>query len=209
VAFFLGPSIGFHSFFVADRFSVLLVPTALAALRAGDGRDRRIARAITVVAAVAWMAVLGVRFAGFDREMASAEHVWRQMMPGRRLTSLVYQPLSRSVRATWAMIHVGAWAQSEKGGTFDMSFAFFPNLPIQYRPGKMPEHTMGLELEPDAFDWKTDGTADYFLVQSPPAQYPLANPPVPLMLVAREGPWSLYRRLDGPAAGFGSRHPNE
>jgi hypothetical protein len=203
-AYLLGPSVGFHSFFVAERMSCLLIPLALAAQRENPVIDRRAPRAIAVVGAVAWMAVLTVRFSGFDREMAVVERVWRHMEPNHRIATLVYQPESKSVRTTAAFLHAAAWAHVEKGGTLDSSFAHFSNMPIQYRPGRKPERTEGVELNPEGFDWTTDGAADYFLVKSPPAQYALTSPPVPLVLVAREGDWRLFRRL-APPTGAGGR----
>jgi hypothetical protein len=141
------------------------------------------------------MAVLTTRFAGFDAEMTVVERVWRNMEPNRRLTSLVFEPSSRWMRSTPAFLQAAGWAHVEKGGVLDSSFAHFQNMPIQYRPGRKPECTEGVELVPDAFDWDTDGKADYFLVKSPPAQYALTSPPVPVVLVAREGDWRLFRRL--------------
>jgi hypothetical protein len=200
-AFLAAPTLGFNGFFLAERFSIFLVPFAFAALRDAPSPDRRLARAITVAAAAGWMAVLAVRFAGFDREMAPAERVWRQMEPNRRVTTLVYDPFSKHVRGPFLFIHLAAWAQAESGGVLDTSFAHHVNLPIQYRPGRKPSFTQGLEASPDLFDWETDGTADYFLVRSPPPGYPLTKAPVPIVLVARDGDWRLFRRLPAPGQG--------
>jgi hypothetical protein len=197
-AFLAGPSLGFNGFFLSERFSIFLVPFAFAALRDAPSPDRRLARAITVAAAVGWMAVLTIRFAGFDREMEPAERVWRQMEPNRRFTTLVYEPRSTHVRGPLAFVHAAAWAQAERGGVLDTSFAHYVNLPVQYRPGRAPPHSFGLELSPQLFDWETDGTADYFLVQSPPPGYVLTKAPYPIVLVARDGDWRLFRRLPFP-----------
>jgi hypothetical protein len=203
-AFLAAPTLGFNGYFLAERFAIFLVPFAFAALRDAPSPDRRLARAITFAAAAGWMAVLAVRFAGFDREMEPAERVWRQMEPNRRVTSLIYEPMSKHVRGAFLFIHLAAWAQAEHGGVLDTSFAHLVNLPVQYRPGRKPSFTQGLEARPELFDWETDGTADYFLVQSPPPSYPLTNAPVPILLVAREGDWRLFRRLPVPGRGGGA-----
>jgi hypothetical protein len=201
VVFLAGPTLGFNGYFLSERFSIFLVPFAFAALRDAPSPDRRVARAITVAAAVGWMAVLTVRFAGFDGEMAPAERVWRQMEPSRRFTTLVYEPRSKFVRGPLSFVHVAAWAQAERGGVLDTSFTQYVNLPVQYRPGRKPPHTEGVELNPQLFDWETDGTAEYFLVHSPPPGYVLTRAPVPLVLVARDGDWRLFRRLPLPRQG--------
>jgi hypothetical protein len=196
-AFLVGPSIGFQGVFVSDRFAVFLVPFAFAALRCPtSATDRRIGRVVTVAAALGWSAVLSARFAAFDREMAPAERVLRCVEPGRRMTSLVFQPASDHVPNAWVFTHVAAWAQAERGGVLDTSYAHYVNLPIQYRPGREPPHTSGIEWKPEQFDWAIDGGADYFLVQGTrEGEHPLARVPDPLVLVAREGDWQLFRRL--------------
>ena len=205
-AFLAGPSLGFNGFFLAERFSIFLVPFAFAALRDEPSPNRRLARVLTFAAAAGWMAVLAVRFAAFDQEdLRPAERVWRQMEPNRRFTTLVYQPHSKAVRGPLLLCHVAAWAQAERGGVLDTSFTRYVNLPVQYRPGREPPHSDALEADPRRFDWKTDGTADYFLVQSPPQGYVLERAPVPLVLVARDGDWRLFRRL--PTVGPGEGPP--
>jgi hypothetical protein len=200
-AYLAGPTLGFNGYFLAERFSIFLVPFAFAALRDASSPDRRLARAITFAAAAGWMAVLAVRFSGFDREVGPAERVWRQMEPNRRFTTLVFDARSKFVRGPRLFAHLAAWAQAERGGVLDTSFAHYVNLPVQYRPGRKPPHTDGIESSPDLFDWETDGTADYFLVQSPPPDYALSKAPVPLVLVARDRDWRLFRRLPFPPRG--------
>jgi hypothetical protein len=193
-AYLLGPSIGFQGFLLSERMAYLILPLGLAALRK-PAEDAWAPRAITLAAALGWMVVLTTRFVAFDGEMAVAERVWRYMEPNRRLTSLVFVPESKAVRSTFAFLHVAAWAHAEKSGVLDSAFATFRNVPIQYRPGRRPDRTSSVELYPSMFDWATDGKADYFLVKSPPAEYALTSPPVPLVLVASEGEWRLFRRL--------------
>jgi hypothetical protein len=201
--YLLGPSNAFSSVMVSDRFALFLVPFALSALGAGvDPGPRRASRALTVAAALAAMALLTVSFRGFDAvEMAPVDRLSRLVARGRRLVTLVFVPGSEFAPGPPVLAHVGGWTQAEKGGTFATNFGSHVNLPVQYRPGREPPHSEGIQWNPGRFDWLVDGQADYFLVRSrdtPSALFQSATDPV--VLVGRDEDWWLFRRLASPDA---------
>lgn len=116
----------------------------------------------------------------------------------------MYSRTSAYLRSAPVFVHAAAWAQAERGGVLASSFFRYVNLPVQYRAGREPPQTPGLDFNPDRFDWSTDGEFDYLLVRAPPPGDDLVSrAPDPLVLVAQEGAWELFRRLSRapPAAG--------
>jgi hypothetical protein len=198
--FLLGPFSAFSAVLVADRFSLLILPFTFTALRAGpDSPPRGAARALGVVAIVAWMGVLALGFRAWnEREMAPFERISSLVGMNRSVSALVFDASASNVNGTPALMHVGGFIQAEKGGVFAGNYGDLVNLPVQYRPGKRPAGTPGVALDPTLFDWNVDGAADYFIVRSPvdPAAL-FAKASAPVVLVARDSGWWLFRHLRG------------
>lgn len=203
--FLLAPFSAFSAVMIADRFSLLIFPFAFTALGPGlDTAARRAARAISAVAVVGWMLVLAAGFRTWgDREMAPFERISALVGMNHSVCALVFDASTSNVNGTPVLMNVGGWIQAARGGVFAGNFGDLVNLPVQYRSGKVPARTPGIQLYPARFVWAVDGAVDYFVVRSAdPPDALFANAPDPVVLVAREANWWLYRHLwNGSGAG--------
>jgi hypothetical protein len=181
--------------YVYPRFAVFLIPALLVALEPTRRRSR-FARAAAVGIAAGSLLLVAGRFQAFGAESAGVRSLLSLAEPNRRMLSLVDDPSSGALPGA-PYLHIACWYQVWKGGIVDFSFAeFFPNR-FRYRAGMDPPLPYNVEWRPRQFNWRVHGGAlyDYFLVRG--AWTPFDGATSRVELVARDGPWALYRQTPG------------
>jgi hypothetical protein len=187
----LWPSLFMDTAHVAARFNVFLLPLLIAWLRP---RDSLAVRSGLVGATAAYMALLTVRFAAFDREGRDFDAI-QDAVPWRaRVRPIIYMR-AQDV----AFVHFATWSQVEKGGLQGVSFAS-NYLVARYRPGSQQLMVMPQEWQADAFDWRREAVLHYdtFIVRSESTTPALTKRLFgragdDVTLEAEKGHWRVYR----------------
>ncbi|MCA9642449.1 MAG: hypothetical protein KC492_17230 [Myxococcales bacterium] len=136
---------------------------------------------------------------GFERLNQDFYAIQAKVPPHPRLLYLVFDHAG-TYRSTTPFIHLPAWIQAETGGSLYFHFVRWGLYPIHYRPrgeDTPPSLPYMLEWHPESFRTIEHGAwFDTFLVRHrvDPAIVFQADPSI--QLVAHEGEWWLYRRLD-------------
>jgi hypothetical protein len=200
--FFAMPTYAFNTGFLYERLGLFLVPLWLLAWDPPATATRRL-EWVGVLVVVFWVLASAARFAAFARESESFRAIARQIEPGRRVASMVFDPGS-ALFATPVYLHFPAWYQASRGGIVDFNFGdFFPQM-VRYRAAAGPRMDEHLAWMPTDFDWNANGGAryDYFLVKASfdvsPEIFRARRGSVEL--VARSGWWWLYRNVERSAA---------
>jgi hypothetical protein len=138
IAYFVLPESRGYYWLFAQRFPTLGVLLAIPLLR--------IPRANHGLAFTAGLALLGVsstvnvcqHFIAFERtEVGDLDDAIEHIPAGRKVAALIYDKSSNVMQ--WApFLHFGSYAQVEKGGVLQFSYAGYSHWPVDYKPGKYP-----------------------------------------------------------------------
>jgi hypothetical protein len=189
---------------IHPRFSTFLMPGVLLALEAPPVPTRRLHRPAVAVVAVAWLALLLLRFQGFQGEASGFDRILAQMEPNKRVRPLIFARGSVFIPKFAVFVHFPAYYQAEKGGYLGFSFARNWTAVVRYRAGVDVGMATGAEWEPELFSYAREGAGyDYFVVRSgPDLRHTLFGAAAArVSLVAREGSWWLFRNPPSPGGG--------
>ena len=127
-----------YVFFIAQRFPVLLLMTAIPLLPMPSGWPGRAITAAAAVLAVASVVNVSRHFQHFEREEVGAfDLAIAEMTPNSRVCALIYEPASRIMRDA-PFLHFGSYYQVQKGGVVMFTYAGYAHWPIDFAPGKYP-----------------------------------------------------------------------
>lgn len=202
--FLLMPFELFGTAYLYPRFAIFLIPTWLYAMDVSKDRKPSPLRLMIGPAfAIACTAATTVQFRGYAGEVIGLADIIEEMPANARVLSVPVDRSSKYVR-TPVFLHAPAWYQASKGGVVDFSFAMnFPSL-FRYRPETEPEVPQRFVWNTGLFDWDAfDGNRyDYLVVRDVDEQpSPLiVRSGAPVELVARRGPWQLFRRSEASRA---------
>lgn len=196
--FALVPYRAFGTSFLSHRFAALLLPTLLF----GFDRSSRATpfRSATLpalgLAAAAWVFALGLRLHAFDEEVGGFRALLERIEPSQRVLYFAIDRDSEIVPYP-VYLHFGCWAQVERGGFVEFSFArFFPNR-YRFRSELGSLLPLGFEWRPWQFDWARHGGElyAYLLVRSHrDPTFVVVRTGAPAEPLARAvGGWWLYR----------------
>ena len=152
-----------------------------------------------VCAVLLWAAVNTLRFSAFDLETRDFRTIAGLIGPGERVGSFVAAAGSRQFRYPIFM-HFPSWYQADHRGVVDFNFGMFYSTVVRYKPERRPNWEAEIAWDPGRFDWnKNQGDRyGYFIIRSDvdvaEQVFKTALPKVDL--VARQGWWWLYRRVD-------------
>jgi hypothetical protein len=194
---FFGPLSVSSSYLICYRYAVLLPPVLLAAFESGGTPARlRAARLLIGALALAWLSLLCVRFARFEREATGFRVVLAKAEPRKKLLPLIFDPTSASL-AGLPYLHFGAWYEAEKGGEAGFSFLQIGLLLLRYRPGQTRAADEALAWDANRFSWARYGGCDYYLVRAPRDLGPqlFDDADARIVLEAHAGDWWLYRAV--------------
>jgi hypothetical protein len=145
------------------RFMPLLVPSILLAFAPKSQQTPRGRRHLPTLRGYAaltlsalWIAGVGWRLMGFNRETSPVHLLVSELPPGLRIRPIVFEPVSRNFPGVPALNHLSALYFVEKGGLQGYSFAMYPSSIIRYREGISPRMASGEEWNPGAFDYRTE-----------------------------------------------------
>ena len=152
-----------------------------------------------LIAAATALFAAGSAFANiraFEREVGSFDQVLARAQPGRRLIGMIFEQNSRYAKFS-AFLHFQAYYRARMGGVASFSFAELPQSPLRYRPESAPPpHPPGWEWHAATFRNDLDGYYyDYVLVHGMVDPFARAIPGPSWRLLAREGTWALYEKL--------------
>lgn len=188
LAVLLWPSVSFAgATHIATRFNVFWLPFLIAWLRP---EPIRALRAGLACATVALAAVLLIDFRAFDREGRQYEALAEHIPARSRVRPLVF----RNDEET-PFLHFPVWTQAAKGGLAGFSFASNFTSFVRYRADAPALMKRDEEWRPDLFDWRREWPLGYdaFVVRSHRDRARELFAGAPVELVARNGPWWLYR----------------
>jgi hypothetical protein len=176
---------------IAPRFNVFLLPFLIMWLRPVCPR---LMRGAIVVSVVAWMALLTVRFASFDRDARDYDVVEASIAPRSRLRPIIFLPTEDD----FPFLHFPVWTQARKGGIAGFSFA--SNFAVaRYRSGAPRFMVTGQEWQAPQFDWRREAPQryDYYVVRSESSGAALTRRLFEgagdsVTLIAEEGKWHVY-----------------
>jgi hypothetical protein len=127
-----------YVFFIAQRFPVLVLMTAIPLLSMPSGWKGHV---VTVAAgAIALISIVnaGSHFQRFERqEVGGFESAIAEMAPNRRVCALIYDPASRIIHNA-AFLHFGSYYQVRKGGVVMFTYAGYPHWPVDFAAGRYP-----------------------------------------------------------------------
>ncbi|MCB9579714.1 MAG: hypothetical protein H6717_21975 [Polyangiaceae bacterium] len=138
----------------------------------------------------------------FNKATADFQRIEKLVPKDAKLMYLVFDH-DGSSRRTTPFIHLPAWIQAEKGGALSFHFVGWNHSPIRYRkddPNVPPPVPDRWEWTPYRFQVLKHGKwFDEFLIRqhSNPSARLAADPSI--HLVAHEGSWWLYRRVQAPS----------
>lgn len=205
--FLLGPTRAFGTHFVANRFSLFVVPFYLFALNASpDGtRNERAAPP----ALMAMFATLAFSFWArdahrFTLESRSYGAVSSRIEARKKALYLPFTTITPFSSGP-AYLHFGSYYTAEKQGDVDFNFAqFFPQMVRIKHAGSRPIGA-AFSFAPGKFDWQTHrgDNYDYFIVRAHVDVAPIILKNAPgrtLEKLVQHGPWWLFQKRVGSSA---------
>jgi hypothetical protein len=196
--YFAFPSFAQNTAFLYERLAVFIAPLWLMAWDRAPQPSRRLA-GIALVTLAVWSGITLTRFAILGEVRSTFDTVLKTIEPGKRLASL---PLDNATPAfaNPVLLHYGAWYQALYGGITDMSFATTHPSIVRYRDQQRPRVGERVAANPLSFEWTRDGgdTYDYYLVcaSEDVAELIFKDRVTSVELVAKQGPWWLYRNRE-------------
>lgn len=179
-----------------ERYALILALVLPLLLR--PARGLRGAAPLMVAAATALFAASAAfaNIRAFDAEVGPFDQVLAHAQPGRRLVGMIFEQNSRSAKFS-AFLHFQAYYRARMGGVASFSFAELPQSPLRYRPESAPPpHPAGWEWHAGMVRNDYDGPYyDYVLVHGRVDPFARPQPGPRWQLLAREGSWSLYEKL--------------
>lgn len=128
-----------------------------------------------------------------DYSLATAQVPERQ-----RVLALSYDSASAAARNAFVYMHYASWYQAEHHGLVDFNFAWYPPLPVRFKPDQIPGFAPGLEWSTEPFDWQTyqGEKYDYFFVRSEKPLDPdlFKNPHCLVIPFSTVGAWHIYKK---------------
>lgn len=192
------PSYVFDTVLVPERVGALIVPAWLVVWDRPQ-RGRRMVEGVALLVLLSWLSLSGLRYLGWEKEVASAREVLRLMQPGETVAGLVIENRSVWFQAP-VYLHFPVWYQAEQGGLVDFSFADFHGPLLRYRTPRKGRVREIISWYPLLFDWKADGgdRYRYFLVRAPfdPGAGVFKQDVDKVELVSRSGLWWLYEKAE-------------
>lgn len=138
LAYFVLPEGHDYLFFIAQRFAVLFLITAIPLLPMPAGWKGAAVTTAAALVATAAIANAAIHFRDFNRrEVGNFEGALEAMPPNSRVCALIFDPASRVVRNA-AFLHFGSYYQVSKGGVVMFTYAGYPHWPIDFVPGRYP-----------------------------------------------------------------------
>lgn len=200
--FMASPYFAFGHSLIYPRLASFVFITGLMVFTKTENTVRRvICHGILIGVTIVWMAVLSVRFHGFNLEARGFDEVMKNVEPNRRLLGMIFDRGSAFVPNT-PFDHFEGWYQTEKGGLLDFSFGGLYNAVAQYKPGRAPLPTnlvpVILKGRSEKY-WEKFREFDYYFVRSASAlpeglkEYEHNG----FVLAARKGDWWLFRKRKG------------
>ncbi len=154
-----------------------------------------------VALTLALCALHAERLPWFSLEAAPARRLLAQAPVGARGVGLIYNPMSQ-VATHRPFMHFAQWGVVDRGGMADFSFANFPQSPVVFVPPGPPQLPERFEKHPERLDMQTHGQYyDWFLMRDFGPDHPMpfaVNAGPRVRLVARDGLWTLWRRVQSP-----------
>lgn len=182
---------------ISQRFAVLAALTALPLVTIPDGViGRRLVAAASAVG-LATIANAAVHFVLFQRrEVGPFETALAHIEPRRHVAALIFDKQSRIVWGS-PFLHFGSYAQVAHGGVVQHSFAGYNHWPVDFLPGHYPPP--GGPVRP-GWEWAPEHVPvgelypfyDYVLTRGPG----FTPPAEAFELLSRDGPWSVWRRVE-------------
>lgn len=153
----LVPNLMLGNYFTYQRFAIFAIPLYLLILDRRESEDairyRALAEIGAIATAVAWVAVVSLRFHGYERESRDFRAIVGQMEPDQRVLSMVFMRNSQfSVAPIY--LHYPVWYQAGNAGLVDFNFATFQGEPVHYRKGEMPSAGVNFVWRPYSFSWE-------------------------------------------------------
>ena len=190
----LSPDTCLGTKFFCYRFASFLPPFLLSGLSPRGSLARMKAVRGTVLAlTLFWLAVLSVRFHGFEDEARAFNAVLERLPPQKTVLPLIFDPRSEHVYGL-PYLHFATWYEVEKGGRAGFSFVDFGSCLLRNRPGVHKLADEALQITPEIFTWDEYRHFDYFLVRAKEDKSAalFARADVPVECVVQSGEWYLY-----------------
>jgi hypothetical protein len=132
----------------------------------------------------------------FDREAGALDAALARLPWGQRVLPLIYDNRGE-VLEKWPYLHIGQYAMVRRGGTTSHTLAQIGAFPVARRAdARLP---IVDPWRPKTFDFARQGRSyDYFLIREErlAGVSPFRDHEREVRCVFREGPWSLYERMD-------------
>lgn len=165
-----------------------------------EGRARELGAALVTAAALATGAVGAHQMAQMEaNEARFVDEVLRNLPPGKRLLTLVFDPQS-AYTSVAPYLHLGGYYRARYGGIASFSFAELPHWPVRYRPEAAPpkKPVVFWDFAPCAYRNTVDGPAyDYVLVRGEEAAFARGLPGPRFRLIGGGRDLRLYERIVG------------
>lgn len=131
-------------------------------------------------------------FDGFAQELDGFDEILEELPEGQRVATLVFDRGSRHIGFS-PFLHIGAYAQAERGGVAFFSFNDFPQSPVRFNEDNRPPRVA------PRWEWKPERVRpdrdlswfDYLLVRGGPAELRDAQD---FELVSTHRRFRLFRR---------------
>lgn len=203
VVFMVLPGFMLNTGYINQRLGIFLTPLWLLAWDAPRQQVRleqgQIMQMLALPLVFIFIGINLGRYAAFARETRSFDDIMASAEPNRRVASLIQQNLSPLFSAPVYM-HYTAWYTSTHRGIVDYNFADFYSQTVRYKPDAGPRLLEGVGWTPTLFSWEKMGGEkyDYFVLK---ASFDMSKDIFKdkrdsVELVARSGPWWLYRNLE-------------
>lgn len=156
IAFFVLPHYIANTFYVYERFSVLLIPAYI--LCFDDVKRTRFVGGsvngvflyglwIALSAALMYKPLANLLL--FNKEVLNFRALMQAVPEGKRALSWIHDRGSRVVNVPSVYLHFPVWYQVERDGWVDFSFSWFHPQVVRYRSDSLPEVRPG-------FEWRRD-----------------------------------------------------
>ena len=133
----------------------------------------------------------------FQRQVGPFDAIVGALPARGRVLGLPFDNGSTGPLRLWPFLHWACYEQVLAGGDVGFSFAGLPSIPVRYRPGMQAPHPY--EWRPDQLDWASMGRHyDAFLVSGVPRGRGGEELRRNAMIVARAGPWTVWKPRQGP-----------
>jgi hypothetical protein len=188
----LGPDQYLVTILFSQRWFPLGVALVLLALPAPALPRRWLKRAVPAVLVAFCLSTAWIWRQWEKHELAGLPEALQAVGSNQRLLYLDLAHQSSYLKNR-PFMQMAGYAQAEKGGELNFSFAEHGTVLVSYRGSRPITWTPALEWLPNAFKPSDLRSFDLFLLHEQPAQQSSTTASLPLLPLTAPAPWRLYR----------------